>query len=77
MRRVVAGGDRVEYLVDVSGANGAVTVSVDLLFQSIGYRWAENLRDYDAAETNRFVGYYEESASSSAVALASDSFTLP
>ena len=73
----VAGGDRVEYLVDVSGANGAVTVSVDLLFQSIGYRWAENLRDYDAAETNRFVGYYEESASSSAVTLAGDSFTLP
>ena len=73
----VAGGDRVQYLVDVSGANGAITVSVDLLFQSIGYRWAENLRDYDAMETNRFVGYYEESASSSAVTLASDSFTLP
>ena len=73
----VAGGDRVQYLVDVSGANGAITVSVDLLFQSIGYRWAENLRDYDAMETNRFVGYYEESASSSTVTLASDSFTLP
>ena len=73
----VAGGDRVEYRVDVSGANGAVTVSVDLLFQTIGFRWAENLRDYDAFETNRFVGYYEESAASSSVTLASDSFTLP
>ncbi len=73
----LAGGDRVDYRVDVSGASGAVTVSVELLFQSIGYRWAENLRDYDAFETNRFVGYYEESAASSAVTLARDSFTLP
>ena len=73
----VAGGDRVQYLVDVSGASGAITVSVELLFQSIGYRWAENLRDYDAFETNRFVGYYEESAASSSVMLAGDSFTLP
>ena len=72
-----AGGDRVQYLVDVSGASGAITVSVELLFQSIGYRWAENLRDYDAFETNRFVGYYEESAASSSVMLAGDSFTLP
>ncbi len=73
----VAGGDRVQYDVDVSGANGAITVSVDLLFQSIGYRWAENLRAYDASETNRFVGYYEDSAANSAVTLAGDSFTLP
>ena len=72
-----AGGDRVEYRVDVSGASGAVTVSARLLFQSIGYRWAENLRDYDAFETNRFVGYYEESAASSSETLASDSVTLP
>ena len=72
-----AGGDRVQHLVDVSGASGAVTVSVELLFQTIGYRWAENLRDYDAFETNRFVGYYEESSASSSVMLASDSFTLP
>ena len=73
----VDGGDRVDYRVDVAGADGEITVSVELLFQSIGFRWADNLRDYDAAETNRFVGYYEESASSSAVTLASDSFTLP
>ena len=39
-----------------------MTVSAELLFQTIGYRWAENLRDYDAFETNRFVEYYEESA---------------
>ena len=67
----------MQYLVDVAGANGAITVSVDLLFQSIGYRWSENLRAYDAPETNRFVGYCEESASNSAKTLASDSFTLP
>ena len=64
-------------MVDVSGSSGAITVSVELLFQSIGYRWAENLRDYDALETNRFVGYYEESAAGSSVTLAKDSLTLP
>ena len=70
------GGDRVDYRVDVAGADGEITVSVELLFQSIGYRWAENLRAYDAVETNRFVGYYEESASGSAVTLASGLVTL-
>jgi hypothetical protein len=42
-----------------------------LLYQSIGFRWAENLRAYDAAETQRFVRYYSESAAGSAVKLAS------
>ena len=73
----IAGGDRVQYRVDVAGAQGEITVSAELLFQSIGYRWAENLRAYDAPETNRFVGYFEDSAANSAVTLASDSFTLP
>ena len=72
----IGGGDRVHYRIDLGGTDGAVTVSVQLMFQTIGYRWAENLRAYDAPETNRFVGYYEDSAGNSAVTLASDTVVL-
>jgi hypothetical protein len=30
-----------------------------LLYQSIGYRWAENLRGGDGAEIGRFISYYD------------------
>jgi hypothetical protein len=55
----LGGGDKVQYIVDVAEAQGPFTVTVQLLFQSIGYRWAENLRRYDSAESARFLGYYE------------------
>jgi hypothetical protein len=35
-------------------------VTAELLYQSIGYRWAENLRSYDAPEATRFLEYYEQ-----------------
>ena len=49
-------GDQVRYAVDVSGG-GPYTVQVELLYQSIGYRWAHNLDSYDAPEPKRFVSY--------------------
>lgn len=66
----LAGNDTVRYRVHVGPEVTGVTVSARLLFQTIGYRWARNLADYDAFETNRFVGYYEASANGSAVLLA-------
>jgi hypothetical protein len=67
----VGGGDRVSYRVDL-GRERASGLRIDaaLLYQSIGFRWAENLRAYDAAETRRFVRYYEESATGATVTLA-------
>ena len=44
--------------------------AVELLYQTIGYRWARNLEAYDSHETNRFVGYYTANAETSAVVLA-------
>lgn len=38
-----AGGDSLVYQIQLSG-QGAYQVTVELLYQSIGYRWAENLR---------------------------------
>jgi len=58
-----ADGDRVEYAVAVNPADGPFQVDAELRFQSIGFRWAENLKAYNSEEARRFVGYYESMAS--------------
>lgn len=72
----VAGGDRVAYRVALTSTGGPVTVTAELQYQAIGFRWAENLKAYDAPEPNRFVRYYEASAGNTAVRLAADSMTI-
>ena len=67
----VAGSDRVRYVVAIAGAPRPVKVTANLWYQSIGYRWAHNLKDYRAAETQRFAKYYEETADTSAILVAS------
>jgi hypothetical protein len=64
-----AGGDSIRYLIDLS-ENAPVTITAKLYFQTIGYRWAANLKNYNATETNRFVRYYEDNADSSAVIIS-------
>ena len=71
-----AGEDGVRYSVDTSGARGPFTIEAQLWYQSIAYRWAENLRAYRAAEPQRFVSYYEQVASASAVMLTRTSRTV-
>jgi hypothetical protein len=68
-----AGGDRVRYAVPVGSADSPFTVSAELWFQPIGFRWAANLEGYDSFETERFVRYYREMASGSATLVASAS----
>ncbi len=66
-----AGGeDRVRYVVDVAGAKGPLTVEAQLWYQTIAYRWADNLRQYAAPEPRRFVTYYEAMAPASGAILA-------
>ena len=67
------GSDVVRYSVAVDPATGPFTVEAELWFQPIAYRWAENLAPYGAPETRRFVRYYREMASGSALMLARDS----
>jgi hypothetical protein len=68
-----AGGDRLRYRVELGNAGGReLHVAVELLYQTIGYRWAENLKDYPAVETDRFVEYYRDSIEGAAERLASD-----
>jgi hypothetical protein len=63
-------GDRIEYLIPVSGASGDVTVEAALMYQPIAFRWAHNLRQYDGLEPKRFVQYYDSMSGSSAEVLA-------
>ena len=65
-----AGEDRVRYSVDVAAARGPLTVDAALWYQSIAYRWAQNLRPYRAMEPQRFVSYYDQIGSESAIVLA-------
>jgi hypothetical protein len=65
-----AGGDRIRYSVAVGDARGPFQAEAELWFQPISYRWASNLRSYDAAETQRFTRYYDSMSSGSAVMLA-------
>lgn len=76
----VAGGDRVRYRIGLGSAKavrGPLRVVAELKYQSIGYRWADNLRAYDSAETNRFVRFYAENAAASASLLARAEAEIP
>jgi hypothetical protein len=54
----VGGSDRIRYDVPVSGM-GRLVVEAELLYQTIGFRWADNLRGRQAPELERFVRYYD------------------
>jgi len=69
----VGGRDEVRYSVAADPADGPVTVSVALLFQPIGFRWAENLAEYDTPEAIRFVRYYREMAQVSSIVISETS----
>lgn len=66
-----AGGeDRVRYSVAPPANAGPFTIEAKLHFQSIGFRWARNLASYRAAETRRFVSYYDAMANEATITLA-------
>lgn len=68
-----AGGDQVLY--QIPAAPGAYTVEVELLYQSIGYRWAEKFRDEENPEGAEFYGYTDAMANSP-ILIASQSVTV-
>lgn len=72
----VGGSDRVSYAID-GRAGGPFTVEAELLYQSIGYRWAMNLQAYDASEPSRFLGYFAEHAGQSAKRIGGDVASSP
>ncbi|HVJ30433.1 MAG TPA: hypothetical protein VNA66_09025 [Gammaproteobacteria bacterium] len=73
----VGGGDRVHYRIALpTGTPAPLTVEAELDYQSIAYRWAENLRSYGADETQRFGRYYAQNAAASAVVIATATATV-
>ena len=66
-----AGSDRVRYSVSIDSGAGPFTVEAELLYQPIGFRWANNLKRYNSAiEPRRFTTYYDSMQASTAVRLA-------
>jgi hypothetical protein len=53
-----AGGDRLALALDLGEAQGPFTVQVELLYQPIGARWAQNLMAEESAESQAFARYY-------------------
>jgi mono/diheme cytochrome c family protein len=56
-----AGMDTVQYKIDTEGATGPFLIEVKLLFQSISYRWAKEISDYDTEPALTFTDYYNAS----------------
>jgi hypothetical protein len=72
-----AESDRVRYRINVGAGTGPLQVEVSLRYQPISFRWANNLRSYDAAEPRRFVAFYDSMAASSSLELARATVTVP
>jgi hypothetical protein len=72
-----AQGDRIRYVIDTAGRVGPFAVEVALRYQPIGFRWAQNLKPYTAAETQRFVSWFDAMATGSSVSLARSATSVP
>jgi hypothetical protein len=66
--RFVGGSDTVTYSLALPA--GRYTAQAELLYESISYRWAHNLAGYDAPEPKRFLGYFDQYASTAPKRLA-------
>jgi hypothetical protein len=64
-----SGGDKIRYSVNVGNAQGPFQIEAEFWFQPISFRWANNLKPYDAMEPQRFTRYYDASSTGSAVML--------
>ncbi len=62
-------GHRLRYSIDVGRFKGPFELDVELWYQPIGFRWANNLRSYAAEEPRRFADYFDALRADSAVIL--------
>ena len=52
-------GDEVTYQIEVDPDLGPFTVEAELLYQSISYRWADNLDPEGGSFISGFLDFYE------------------
>ena len=65
----IAGSSTTHYAIATNSAAGPFHISVELIYQSVGFRWEQNLAPYKADEPQRFVHYYDQAAAKSAIVL--------
>ena len=64
-------GDTIRYRISVDPNRGPFHVRAQLIYQPIAFRWAQNLKQQQAAEIDRFVAYYDAMSQQSWTVLAS------
>jgi len=67
--------DRILYRIPAPEGEGPFHIRAELWYQPIAYRWAHNLKQKEAMEIERFVGYYEAMSEESGIMLTSDETT--
>jgi hypothetical protein len=72
----IGGSATTRYDLSTTGITGPFHVAVELIYQPVGYRWAQNLAPYKADEPQRFVQYYNQAAAHSAVVIAKSETTV-
>jgi hypothetical protein len=69
--------DRVRYVIGTDGRPGPFRAVVELRYQPISFRWAHNLKPYEARETQRFLSWYQAMSAGSSAVLARASRSIP
>jgi hypothetical protein len=64
-----AEGDTVRYRIPLDRPDGTFRAVVSLRYQTIAFRWADNLRTYDAPEPRRFVSFWDQMSEAASVEL--------
>ncbi|MFO7986442.1 MAG: hypothetical protein R6U38_11275 [Desulfatiglandaceae bacterium] len=70
------GEDSVQYVISVKEKTAPFHILAKLWYQPIAYRWAQNLGQYAAPETDRFITYYNSMSADSSVLLDEDTRTV-
>lgn len=66
-------GHTLRYSIDVKDAVAPFSIDVELWYQPIGFRWANNLKPYNADEPRRFTAYFDSLGAGNAVMLVKSS----
>lgn len=69
------GSDRVRYRIRMDEGRRLGRIAVELLYQPIAYRWAQNLSDYAAPEPTRFLQLFGSLAQTVSTVVASASWS--
>ena len=56
----IGAGDVVHYGIELDSTSAPLTVEVELLYQTIGYRWAQNLGQEESLQIDNFLRFYDE-----------------